>query len=109
MKQSIDANVEKGFVKNLEKFEAGIKFKKKSKLTHHSLPNPMNYDKVGPIFNSVSKYPGVCINDKLLAEPDLLHGIFQTIIRIGEGLISLTTDIQSMFLQVKTPSRREVA
>ena len=43
--------------------------------------------------------------DKLLAGPDLLHGLIGTIFRFREGPIDLTADIESMFLQVQVPEQ----
>ena len=47
----------------------------------------------------------VCLNDKLLAGPYLLHGLIGTIFRFREGAIALTADIESMFLQVQVPEQ----
>ena len=46
-------------------------------------------------------YKEVCLNDKLLAGPDLLHGLIGTIFRFREGPTALTADIEAMFLQVQ--------
>ena len=51
------------------------------------------------------KYKGVCLNDKLLAGPDLLHGLIGTIFRFRERPVALTADIESMFLQVQVPEQ----
>ena len=52
-----------------------------------------------------SKYKEVCLNDKLLARPDLLHELIGTIFGLGEGTIALSADIESMFLQVQVPEQ----
>ena len=51
------------------------------------------------------KNKDICLNDKLLAGPDLLHGLIGTKNRFREGPIALTADIESMFLQVQVPER----
>ena len=58
-----------------------------------------------PVCNAASKYKEVCLNDKLLAGPDLLHGLIRTVFRFHEGPIALTADIESMFLQVQVPEQ----
>ena len=67
--------------------------------------NPNKPGKVRRVCNAASKYKEVCLNDKLLAGPDLLHGLIGTIFRFREGPISLTADIESMFLQVQVPEQ----
>ena len=57
------------------------------------------------VCHAASKYKGVCLNDKLLAEPDLLHGLNGTIFRFREKPVALTADIESMFLQVQVPEQ----
>ena len=67
--------------------------------------NPNKPGKVRRVCNAASKYKEVCLNDKLLAGPDLLHGLIGTIFRLREGPIALTADIESMFLQVQVPEQ----
>ena len=49
------------------------------------------------------------MNGKLLAGPDLLHGLVATIFRFRERPIALTADIESMFLQVQVPEQDKSA
>ena len=67
--------------------------------------NPNKLGKVRQVCNAASKYKEVCLNDKLLAGPDLLHGLIGTIFRFREGPIALTADIESMFLQEQVPEQ----
>ena len=53
--------------------------------------------------NAASKYQNVCLNDALLAGPDLLQSLVATIMRFRENPIAITADIESMFLQVQVP------
>ena len=103
--QSIDTDVEKGFVKILDEFEVKGTFGKEWFLPHHPVLNPNKPGKVRRVCNAASKYKEVCLNDKLLAGPDLLHGLIETIFRFREGPIALTADIESMFLQVQVPEQ----
>ena len=103
--QSIDTDVEKGFVKILDESEVKGTFGKEWYLPHHPVLNPNKPGKVRRVCNAASKHKEVCLNDKLLAGPDLLHGLIGTIFRFREGPIALTADIESMFLQVQVPEQ----
>ena len=103
--QSIDTDVEKRFVKILDKSEVKGTFGKEWYLPHHPVLNPNKPCKVRRVCNAASKYKEVCLNGKLLAGPDLLHGLIGTIFRFREGPIALTADIESMFLQVQVPEQ----
>ena len=103
--QSIDTDVEKGLVKILDDSEVKGTFGKEWYLPHHPVLNPNKPGKVRRVCNAASKYKEVCLNDKLLAGPDLLHGLIGTIFRFREEPIALTADIESMFLQVQVPEQ----
>ena len=70
-------------------------------LPHQQVLNPNKPGKVRRVCNAASKYQEVCLNDKLLAGRDLLHGLIGTIFRSREGPIALRADIESIFLQVQ--------
>ena len=76
-------------------------FGKKVYLPHHPVLNPNKPGKVRRVCNAASKYKEVCLSDKLLAGPGLLHGLIGITFRFREGPIALTADIESMFLQVQ--------
>ena len=80
-------------------------FGKEWYLPHHPVLNPNKLGKVRRVCNAASKYKEVCLNDKLLTGPDLLHGLIVTIFRFRERPIALTADIESMFLQVQVPEQ----
>ena len=103
--KSIDTDVEKGFVKILDESELKGAFGKEWYLPHHPVLNPNKPGKVGRVCNAASKYKGVCLNEKLLSGPDLLHGLIGTIFRFRERPVALTTDIESIFLQVQVPEQ----
>ena len=67
--------------------------------------NPNKPGNLRRVCNAASKYKEVCLNDKLLAGPDLLHGLIGTIFRFREGPIAQTADIESMFLQMQVPEQ----
>ena len=103
--QSIDTDVEKRFVKILDEFEVKRTFGKEWYLPHHPVLNPNKPGKVRRVCNAASKYKEVCLNDKLQAGTDLLHGLIETIFRYREGPRALTADIESMFLEVQVPKQ----
>ena len=103
--QSIDTDIEKRFVKILDESEVKSTFGKEWYLPHHPVLNPNKPGKVRRVCNAASKYKDICLNGKLLAGPDLLHGLIGTIFRFREGPIALTADIESMFLQVQVPEQ----
>ena len=80
-------------------------FGKEWYLPHHPVLNANKPGKVRRVCNAVSKYKGVCLNDKLLTGPDLLHGLIGTIFRFRERPVALTADIGSMFIQVQVPKQ----
>ena len=103
--QSTDADFAKGFVKILNESEIKGTFGKECYLPHHPVLTTNKPGKVRRVCNAASKYKEVCLNDKLIAGPDLLHGLVGTIFRVREGTIALTADIESMFLQVQVPEQ----
>ena len=103
--QSIDTDEEKRLVKILDESKVKGTFGKECYLPHHPVLNPNKTGKVRRVCNAASKYKEVCLNDKLLAQPDLLHGFIGTIFRFREGPIALTAEIESMFLQVQVPEQ----
>ena len=74
-------------------------------MPHHPVLNANKPGKVRRVCNAASKYKELCLIDKLLAGPDLLHGLIGTIFRFREETIALTADIESMFLQVQVPEQ----
>ena len=80
-------------------------FGKEWYLPHHPLLNLNKPGKVRRVCNAASKSKEKSLNDRLLARPDLLLGMFETVFRFREGPIALTADIESMFLQVQVPEQ----
>ena len=102
--QSIDTDVEKGFVKILDESKVKGIFSKEWYFPHHPVLIPNKPCKVRRVCNAASKYKEVCLNGKLIAGLDL-HGLIGTIFKFHEGPIALTADNESMFLQVQAPEQ----
>ena len=77
--QSTDTDLEKGFVKILGKSEVKGTLGKEWYLPHHPVLKPNKPGKNRRVCNAAAKYKDVCLNDKLIARPDLLHGLIGTI------------------------------
>ena len=90
-----------GFVKILTKSEVKGTCWKQWYFPHHPVLNPNKPGKVRHVCNDASKYKEVCLNDRLVAGPVLLHGLIGAKFRFCEGPIALKADIKSMFLQVQ--------
>ena len=103
--QSINTDVEKRFVKILKESEVKGTLGKEWYLPQHPKLNPNKPGKVIRACNAGSLYKEVCLNDMLLAGPDLLQGLIGAIFRFREEPIALTADIESMFLQVQIPEQ----
>ena len=69
-------------------------------LPHHLVKHPHKPDKVQRGCKAASKFKGVLLNDKILSGPDLLRNLVGIVFRFREHQIAITTDIESMFLQV---------
>ena len=72
---------------------------------HHLVLNPKEPGRVRRVCNAPAKNKEIFLNDKVLAGPDLRHGLIGKIFRFREGPIAMTIDIEPMFLQVKVPKQ----
>ena len=75
--QSIDTNIEKEFAKILNESKVEGTFGKEWCLPHHPVLNTNKPGKVRRVCNAASMYKEVCLNNKLIAGPDLLHGLIK--------------------------------
>ena len=105
--QSVDTGVEKGFVKTLGKSEVKGTFGKECYLPRPPVVNPNKSGGVRRDCNAAAGYKDVYLNDKLLAGPDLIHGLIGTIFGFWERPIALTAIIKSMFPQPQFPKQNK--
>ncbi|XP_045024653.1 uncharacterized protein LOC123469622 [Daphnia magna] len=99
-KAVIDDYVAKGFARPLKESELKGTFGRNWYLPHHGVVNPRKPEKVRVVFDASAKYQGVALNEVLLKGPNLINDIGATLLLLREKPVSLSGDIQQMFLQV---------
>ena len=57
--------------------------------------------KIRPVFDAAAKYKGYCLNDFLLAGPNLLNDLPTVLTRFRRNRIAIGCDIGEMFLRIK--------
>ena len=103
--ESIDTDVNAGYVRRVEKFELNeTRDKLQCYLPHHPVINAHKPEKVRTVGKAAVKYQGVVWNAKRLSDPDLLQRLIGIIFRFREHQIALSADIEAMFLQADFPS-----
>ncbi|XP_045032124.1 uncharacterized protein LOC123474258 [Daphnia magna] len=99
-KAVIDDYAAKGFARPLKESELKGTFGKNWYLPHHGVVNPRKPEKVRVVFDASANFQGVALNEVLLKGPNLINDIGATLLLFREKLVSLSGDIQQMFLQV---------
>ena len=105
--ETIDTDVKAGYVRKVKQVELNeTRDKLQWYLPHHPVINPhkSETEKKRRVCNAAAKNKGVALNDKLLSGPDLLQSLIGIIFRFREHRITLSADIEAMFLQVAIPS-----
>ncbi len=70
-------------------------------LPHHPVLNHRKPDKVRVVFDCSAKYGGTSLNDQLLQGPDMTNSLVGVLTRFREERVAMTSDIESMFYQVR--------
>ena len=96
----INSYISKGHAKKLTPEESKGMTSKTWYLPHHAVLNPNKPGKVRVVFDAASKYDRVCLNDKLLAGPDLLNNLVGILMRFRSRKIGIMVDVEQMFHQV---------
>ncbi|XP_045033927.1 uncharacterized protein LOC116933188 [Daphnia magna] len=99
-KAVIDDYVGKGFTRPFKESELKGTFGRNWYLPHHGAVNPRKPEKVRVVFDASAKYQGVALNEVLLKGSNLINDIGATLLLLREKPVSLSGDIQQMFLQV---------
>ena len=102
--EAINVDLQDGYDQNLEENELDeTKDRRQWYAPHHPVINTHKLENVRRVCNAAAKYKGESLNDKLLMGPDLLPNLVGIIFRFRENQITLTADIEAMFLQEKVP------
>ena len=70
-------------------------------LSHLSVVNPINPDKLRIVFDCGAEYDGISLNKTLIRGPDLTNTLVGVLVRFREKRVTLVADVKSMFHQVK--------
>ena len=102
--ETIRTDLTKRFVRKL----ATVEIEKTTKfprcfLRPHPIVKSHKPEKKRKVCNAAAKYPEISMIDKLFPGPDLLNTLFGITFRFRESQITMTADIESMFLQVVVP------
>lgn len=73
---------------------------------HHGVYHPTK-NKIRVVFDAAASFNGSCLNEQLIAGPDLTSSLVGVLIRFREELIPFTADIESMFYQVRVPEHQQ--
>ena len=74
-------------------------------LPHHPVLNVHKPDKVRVVFDCAARFEDTSLNDQLLHGPDLTNTLIGVLIRFRQEPVALTSDIESMFHQVRVNSQ----
>ena len=91
--QSRDTDVENAVVKRLNESEVKVTLGKTSYMPHIPVLKHNKHGTLRRVRNAGSGYQEVCLNDKLIPGPDVLHRLTATIFKLCDGLIAQTADI----------------
>lgn len=73
-------------------------------IPHHGVYHPRK-KKIRVVFDCTASYQDVSLNGELLQGPDLTNSLIGVLQRFREEPVAMMADIESMFYQVKVPSR----
>ena len=101
----IDTDIKAGYVREVQLAELNeTRDQPQWYLPHHPVINPHNPEKFRRMCNAAAKYQGVALYDKLLTGADVLQSLFGIIFCFRQHQISLSADIEAMFLQIASRS-----
>ena len=101
--QTIDDDLQKGYVKKLSEQELSEPSPRVWYLPHHLVLNPHKPGKVRQVSDAAAKYQGTSLNDQLLSGPDVLNSLVGILMRFRQELIAMSADIEATFNQVAVP------
>ena len=102
-RQTIDDDLQKGYIKELSERESSEPTTRAWYLPHHPVLHPHKPGKVRRVSEAAAKYQGTSLNDHLSSGPDLLNSLVGKLMRFRRELIAMSADIEAMFNQVAVP------
>ncbi|VDP95739.1 unnamed protein product, partial [Echinostoma caproni] len=99
--------LERGYAKKVETEADDTGFK--WYLPHYAALNPKNPDKLRVVFDCAAVYSGESLNMHLLQGPNIVSSLVGVLLRFRQKPITVTSDIEDMFLQVKVPELDQTA
>ena len=102
-RQSIDDDLQKGYIKKLSERESSEPTTRAWYLPHHLVLHPHKPGKVRRVSDAAAKYQGTSLNDQLSSGPHLLNSLVGILMRFRQELIAMSADIEAMFNQVAVP------
>lgn len=73
-------------------------------LPHHGVFHPRK-NKIRVVFDCAARFQGTSLNERLLQGPNLTNSLVGTLIRFRQDEIAVMGDIESMFYQVRVPTK----
>ena len=92
---------EKGYARVLTDEEEGCIGPRTWYLPHFAVQNPNTPTKIRLVWNAAAKSHGVCLNDRLLKEPNLYNPLVGVLFVFKEQSIGICGDLNEMFHQVR--------
>ena len=103
--QSIQDDVQKGYVKKLNEAELQSESKKTWYLPHRFVINPKKPDRLRRVYDASAKFMGQSLNDKIFTGPNILSSLFGVLLRLCEGRIAMAADVKEMYHMLRLPER----
>ena len=74
-------------------------------IPHFGVTHPDKPGKVRVVFDCAAKVEGVSLNDFLIQGPDMINSLICVLLNFRVGCYAYTSDIETMFYQVRVPPR----
>ena len=103
--QSIQDDVQKGYVKKLSEAELQSESKITWYLPHRFVIDPKKPDRLRRVHDASAKFMGQSLNDKIFTGPILLSSLFEILLRFCEGKIAMAADVKEMYHMLRLPER----
>ena len=100
--ESIQDDVEKGYVKKLREAELQSESKVTWYLPHRFVINPKKPDRLR-VYDASAKFMGQSLNDKIFTGPNLLSSLFGVLLGFCVGRVAMAADVKEMYHILRLP------